>query len=669
MSRSPIGRHALLAAALLLSGCARRPPGDVLAGVQFDGNTRPTGLDGVLPPNTDSGLRHAMQHPQPRRFSTWVPGLVPPTPLDKRLLDEDAWRIEVWYADHGWFDARFLGWELRRAPQRWPWAGMRPWIATGHVAQGEPSRIRTVAVTGTDELTAPLRARLREVITLAPGDPYDALAWQEGRDALIGILRDRGYAYARVEPRVDARPDEHVVDVTFQVLAGPACKFGPVEIASVEGVPADAIRDAVPIRTGQGYRASVLAATREQLFALRAFSVVNVEPDLSAPETGIVPVRITLRAGRTRSVAFGPEVDTQTGKAALQLSGAWASDNTLRRLWRTAFEARAGVASILTVDEAGEDTWGSPQPVGEASLSATLPRVPAPGWTASATARAEVDVEPGYSFFSPELNPAVSWKPNRAVTVSLGHRLRYFALGEASVDLSEIVDAPRGIDPNEPYFLSILDQSLVYDGRNDPIRTTRGTLWSLKVAEAGGPLGGTYGFLRATGEWRGYHSVTRLFGRDPDLVLAGRVAGGGILPAQGDDVLAIPVQERLYLGGGTTVRGWAADRLGPWEEVTNAAGVAEIVPIGAIASLSANAEARKALGYDVSAAGFVDVGRTWRTFADVGLASMQVSLGGGLRYDSLIGPVRIDLARRMGDDPAFALYPRWAVHFGLSEAF
>jgi outer membrane translocation and assembly module TamA len=48
---------------------------------------------------------------------------------------------------------------------------------------------------------------------------------------------------------------------------------------------------------------------------------------------------------------------------------------------------------------------------------------------------------------------------------------------------------------------------------------------------------------------------------------------------------------------------------------------------------------------------------------------MQVSLGGGLRYDSLIGPVRVDVARRSGDDAVFARYPRWAVHFGLSEAF
>lgn len=667
--RLPRPFPALLASVLaLVSACAKHPQGDVLASVRFEGNDRPEGLDGVLPVNTDKALVNALSHPPPRTFSTWAPRWIPPTPLDRDTLDADAWRIEVWYADHGWFDARFVGWELEETPSALPWRrSLHPWTLTGHVAQGQPSRLRAVTIRGTEGLTAPLRARLQESVELAEGDLYDTLAWQEARDALRGILRDRGYAHARVDVGVNAFPDALAVDLDLHVTSGPACRFGTITLPNVRGVPMDAVRDALPLKEGQSYRASAVAAARDQLFALRAFSVVNVEPDLSDPTADIIPVKVTLRRGRTREVALGPELELETGKYAAYGTGSWKDDNALSKLWRASTGIRAGLASVTTVDELGNDALSTPAPVGDASLEVILPRVPGPGWTASVTSQAAFDVAPGRTYFQPEVSPALSWKANRRLSLTGSYRLRYFRLVEGNLD--EIVNAPRGIDPNEPFFLSMIEQGVVYDGRNDPVQTTRGGMWSLQFAEAGKWLGGTYGFLRGSGEIRAYKSVTRILGWDPNLVLAGRLAGGGLLSAQGDDVLSVPVEERFYLGGGTTVRGWAADRLGPWETVRNTEGVDEVVPIGGLVTLSGNLEARKAIGYGFRAAGFVDAGRCWRTYAELLGGGVQVSVGGGLRYDSLIGPVRIDVARRLGNTPAFEFYSKWGIHFGLSEAF
>jgi translocation and assembly module TamA len=249
------------------------------------------------------------------------------------------------------------------------------------------------------------------------------------------------------------------------------------------------------------------------------------------------------------------------------------------------------------------------------------------------------------------------------------YRLRYFRLLSGSVDLSEILDAPAGADPNDPYFLSMLQQGIIFDGRNDPLRTTRGVYWEVQLAEAGGLLGGDYAFLRGTGEVRAFRSLTNLLGWDPNAVLAGRFGAGAIRSASGTDVQVVPVNERLYLGGGTSVRGWAADRLGPWESVINEEGEPEIVPVGGMIRLFASGEIRKQLPYDVDLATFVDAGRAWRAVADANLPSVQWSVGAGLRYATSIGPVRVDVARRLGEDERFDFYPRWAVHFGLSEAF
>src|SRR6185503_8220310 len=85
----------------------------------------------------------------------------------------------------------------------------------------------------------------------------------------------------------------------------------------------------------------------------------------------------------------------------------------------------------------------------------------------------------------------------------------------------------------------------------------------LDVHEAGGPVGGDYDYVRSTLDLRAYRPVLRLFGTTPRLVLAGRIGGGVIDPYEDHLVDGVPLEERLYLGGSSTVRGWTENHLGP----------------------------------------------------------------------------------------------------------
>jgi translocation and assembly module TamA len=643
-----------------LLGCAARRAGDVVGRVTFDGNDPPPGLSGLLAPQTDRALRTAIQHPKPALFSS--------VPLDRAMLDQDAWRLEVWYANHGYFDARFLGWDLIRAGG----TDARPrWRVHGRVDQGPLSVVRSVHLEGIDGFTAPMRARLRATVTLAEGDAWDTGAWKETEEALRTFLQERSYAYARVESDVAVHADADAVDVTLRVLPGPACRFGPVTLPDTPHVPEAALRDAVPIREGDEYHASLIGRTRDALFGLRAFSVVDVVPDLSNPSSRTVPVRIEAREGPTREVALGPEIEVETGKGAGYVSATYTNDNVASRLWRLRSSARAGLASVLTVTDTESSAWSPVRPVGEARLSMELPRVPARGFTPVVDGSLRYDVEPGYAFFTPELSPSIAWRPHERFTVRAGYRISYFRFLETSVDVSDIADAPPGVDAASPYFLSMLEQSATYDGRNHPIRTTRGWYWTAALAEAGGPLGGRYSFLRARGEVRTWRSVVRLFGWDPDAVVAGRLGAGLIVPSADLGLAAVPLPERLYLGGGTSVRGWASDRLGPYEVVTADDGTTTVVPSGGLAQAWGTVELRKALPFDFGGVLFADVGRTWATLPDLLVEPPLVSVGGGLRYDTAIGPLRADVGVRLGPHDAFddVGYPRVTAHLGLTEAF
>ena len=334
---------------------------------------------------------------------------------------------------------------------------------------------------------------------------------------------------------------------------------------------------------------------------------------------------------------------------------------------------KAGAAAVVTqtvTPEPFDLSKVTVAPIADVASALTVPQVFGKRWSLSVDARVQVGVEPGYRFFSPELAPGMTWKRSKALSVVLGYRIRYFDYFDFTIDVADIIDSPLGLDLTDPYLLSTLEQRVTLDLRDDPISPKRGFYGAFSLAEAGGPVLGNFNFIRASGEVRGYRSAPRIRGWSPRLVVAARLGAGGIAPYGAPDKASVPYAERLYLGGGTTVRGWGANRLGPSTVTTDrATGAESIVPAGGLFDAMGNLELRKVVVGNPSLAAFTDVGRVWATLADASLASAQWSVGGGLRYATAIGPVRVDAGVRLGDDPAFAIQPRWALHFGLSEAF
>jgi outer membrane translocation and assembly module TamA len=65
----------------------------------------------------------------------------------------------------------------------------------------------------------------------------------------------------------------------------------------------------------------------------------------------------------------------------------------------------------------------------------------------------------------------------------------------------------------------------------------------------------------------------------------------------------------------------------------------------------------------------------WDSLETIQLQGLRVTVGGGLRYNSVAGPIRFDIGVRLGDDPfgtndaKVGVEPRVGFHFGLGEAF
>lgn len=688
----------------------------IVARVHFQGN------GGSLSSTGDYLLRGAMVQQASPAFWRLAPRKRA-LRLDGAELYRDAYRIETWYAHHGFFDARFLGWEL---VQQHPTRGHRTPVVTliGHVEEGAETTISSVTWEMVDEKGAPtgqsfesavgrpLANLLRRSAPAQKGDRFGLDAYNETRDATVARLQDTSFAYATVSGEVKVDADQHAAELRFLCHPGPPCTVGAVHIKGRSKVPEALIRDQVHIEQGDAFSASDLAKTQRDLFALGTFSMVNVVPELDLqrplPEdpgyadykgpSSVVPVDIEIRDSRWRQLKLGGGVAVEDGKEELHASTSFQHANLLNRLLHLSADLTGGYTwlaswgDVLGTDSATSesDATLSGGPSLTLDLGLDLPRFLRPTLRLENDLTFALGVDQTSQYLTPTFSTVLSWRPLKRWTYSLGYNLQYYRYFNAVGSFRKLSTSGSDLDTQNPYFLTTLSEGLVYDSRNDPINPRRGAYGTLGLDEAAPP--GDFDFLRLNADGRIFRplgrAIERMTGWRPPLYFAGRLGGGLIQPyalfGTGRD--SVPFAERLTLGGSTSVRGWTSEHLGPYawacdssdsgwcfsSPTTSAPADTEILPTGGLISVFGSAELRAWLTGrwdDVGFVAFTDSGMVWSDWSTLGEIAPQWSVGGGVRYKTPVGPLRLDLARRLGDPVVFQQEPHWALYFSLSEAF
>lgn len=692
----------------LAIGCAPRirGPADtspIVRSVRFEGN------GGMLSATSDFALRGALeQHTSPTGW--WVAPRRRAVRLERDTLWLDGYRVETWYAHNGYFDAKFLGWEVVQKHAR---RNRTPVVEiVGHVSEGPESLVGEVSWVGGRSSLNTVLALIDRQRPLREGARFNLAANEETIELAVTRLQDQSYARATVESHIEAKPEEHEVDVTYTIEPGQAWRFGDVEVVT-DGLrlPEDLIRDEITIEPCKGYQTSEIARTQRNLFGLGTFSVVNIVPQFPEARTDgacgkapgapvyMAPVRIELKESAFRQIRLGGGVQFENGKQDLHASVDFRHVNLLNRLWRLDLGTRAGYTWLLTFDElrtrVDPTTEGSVvagAPVLDVTASLAIPRFPARKWRFQSDVGFELGVEEEYQFATPTFSTGLTWRLARAWALSFGYNIQYFDYFNLLVDLEALQRERPGIDISDPYTLSYVSQSLVYDSRGDPLWPRSGAFSTLSLAQAGPP--GDYDYLRVEGDGRLYRPLggllDTLFGWRPRAIWAGRLTGGFIQPVGwiSEERATVPYEERLYLGGSTSVRGWVDQHLGPYVYnfaegepfVSSETGVAicasareclaDITPVGGIVSLSGSTEIRGYWADTYGLAAFVDAGMVWASWRSIGRDTLPVpSVGIGARYRTPVGPLRLDVAMPIARPAMFLHEPRVQVYLSLSEAF
>jgi outer membrane protein assembly factor BamA len=644
---------------VLLSACAHHRVGEPpnVKAVQFQESS---GAVRWTRGTSDFHVRQAMlqkSSPFGAFFVPWIPQVA----LDRSQLAQDAWRVEVWYAHHGFFDARFQGWALN--PVRSHADGTAKVLrVTGHVREGLPSSIRNVRMEGLEAMGTYAQRLLRRA-SVAVGDRFSLEAHKRTIANTQAFLLDQGFARAEVTGEVDVFPAEHAVDLVYQIKnvgKGNACRFGEVQFDDFAGVPEQLVREALAFEVGDVFSAKKLSETQVLLFSLGAFSVVRVSPDLTV-SGNIIPIRVSLAPSKAREFKLGAGLGLENGEQQLRASGGFRHANWLEKLWQVECSFFAGYKKFGAMDNWGAlptSDWSAGGPFATSEWALTIPRPLGKGTLFRQGLEIERGLEEASRFFRWSAEPSLSFRFSKALSFAAGYRLEHW-IG----DLNEELLSVEGVESLlEDYRISALEQSLFFDLRDSKINTKQGFYLEAKLTEAG--VGTGFRFLKAQADMRRFWALNKVGG-----VLSMRLGGGGASPHSwwgADEAHAyVPYAERFLLGGSSSVRGWESDHLGPLVCTEEGA----CVPRGAQAALWSTIQLKLGGRFGFDPVAFVDAGMAWENLESVSLKEIQPSAGLGIRYGTPVGPLRVDFAWRILDNIEVPGASRWALHAGLGEMF
>ena len=510
------------------------------------------------------------------------------------------------------------------------------------VREGQPYVVGQVDVQGGGGLP---ETEVREALRVAPGMRYQSAALADGLDQVEVRFRRAGFLEARASIATKVEAKEPRVDIDVLVLAGPRSILQDVVVDGADPQK-PLVAKSITLIPGAPVDPQALGETRRRLYDTGLYRSVAIDlqplnpaaaettatpPDVPAEGDRPVAARIQLEERPGYSLRYGLAFNDEVlGPDMREQRLGFAADLAKRNLFSPG--TTAGVSARLRRDfQVGRFYLG-------AERFFTLPLR---SNIFVSRSREAPDSEEALAFVSDvtEIFGEQSYRLRRLVELRYGYG---FGQNRTTIE---------GEDIEVKFKVARLTSSALIDRRQNPF-DPRGGWFSAAGFELSRPgLGSDISFLKGFLQY--YHFVP--IGRHMMVASAARVGLAGTF--EGQDLVP---NERFFAGGATTVRGYRQDDLGPRSLIgDNEAG-------GGRALLILNAELRFPIYRWVRGVGFVDLGNVYPTVGDMSLTDLQAGVGAGLRFNTPVGVIRLDLGAPANPR---AFDPGVKVYFGLGHAF
>lgn len=551
---------------------------------------------------TDKELRKTIKT-RKKGFFSWLTGS---GTFKKDVFDNDLIALEVKYLDYGFLDVKIEKPETKKKAKG---LGLRI-----RVFEGIQYRVGDVRIIG--DVPETMEGLAKNLLT----KPFQTFSREKMVRDILHIsrkLQDIGFADAVVKPNYKKREKFPVVDMEFHVEKGKKYRFGLINVKGNTKTLDKVIRRRLDISDGEIYNASGLDSSKTNLMRIGYFKDVKILTKKGAdPEEIDVDVEVEEASTGTISGGFGfSSIDKFFG--VIQLS----ENNLFGRGWRLSLNTQFGSRRTIF------------------SLDFLEPNFLDSKWSLRLNGY-NTSVE--YSDFTRDAKGGrigFGYSISRDVSTDLTFRLDQVRIKDVDTTIPNSVllqEEEKGAQKTHSVTWGITRNTT--DSFIDP---TRGSVQSLSVEYAGGPLGGESDFVKYFINEKYYRPLTA------GIVYGLNIEWGHVVSTVGGRV---PLFERFFLGGPYSIRGFESRTITPVDGNTGE-------EIGGNKQIVINNELTVPLFQEIGLkmVFFLDVGNTYRqddwpsSFSD-----LRYGAGFGIRWYSPMGPLRLEWGFNLdpkGDEP------------------
>ncbi len=552
------------------------------------------------------------------------------------------------------------------------------------------------------QLPADLQNRwmnFRDFVRRSTGARFTDLERIRLQDQVLSWFQNHGYAFAEVDARARIDTTQRAVDLSFFVDRGPRGIISSIEVAGNETVSNGVLLRELPFEIGDLFSNSSLREGQQELFGLNLFRVALTDVP-EQPRDSTVNVRIRVTEAKRRYLTAETGYSRQDG---ISLQGEWLSRNFLggARSLSINMLANTGILSATSAFNAVNVVGKLPARLYRTSVSIRQPYL--------FTTKLSGLFSPFIEFQNdPQLPASFEFLDINRREVGLNATLIYetypfrpisikYTLSQLLSRAGETTRAPG----RDLYSKSVLELSGTFGKTNNYIDPRRGYLIKPFFETAGSFLTSGVEYNKMGVEAIAYVPITRrlnLSGRffggtmftlgDSKIALADRactLTDAQTLPAGSNTDLCLQFENRFdpiffYAGGGNDTRGWNFQLLGPkiaradtlkrdGEVVLDESGNPVFnnfyyERLGGTSKLIGNIELRSripGMSPNWQAAGFFDLGQVAND--KLSLGNFRYAAGAGIRYKTIVGFIRLDLAYKLNPSTADLTDPEDAFLF------
>ncbi len=627
--------------------------GSVIRDVDFTGGA-PFGEDTL----------QALVETRPTRCSfLGLPICIPFTRVGRRVQElspetvaDDLVRLRSFYRYEGYFGTSVRP-RVEEADD-----GVR---VTFEIRRAQPVYLDTLTIAGTQGVVDP--DSLARHLPLRPDGIFDLGEFAASADTVLRTLQARGHAYAELLRNFTVDTTVNRAFVRFEAVPGPRVVVDSILVEGAEHLGRRVVLRQLSFRRGDLLRTQQLIESQRNLYNLGLVQVATVS---LAPDSLQTSPADSSRATVLIRIAEAPvhQVDAAIGWGTVdcfRAEGRWENRSFgggARSLVLGGSVSKLGIGvgglggSVCSAFD--QDTFANPLDY-RFAVDLTQPYFLGPRNAIAMNLFAERQSQP-LVFQREAIGGGIRitrrlYSRTFLTSALEAERGKTVATDVLFCGALQVCDSTTIGQLTGWRYRNTLGASLTRDATDFPTNPTRGYVTRSALAWAPSWLLSDVTFVRWTGDLAVYRPIR------PQWVAAGAVRFGTFFQTASAGSLTdfLPPEERLYAGGSTTVRGYDRNALGPGIyvidefEVDPATGDTtfgdeRFLPSGGTSLLVLNTEVRMpspVLGRSVGMVVFVDAGSvTTRQLTDQSLNELKVTPGVGFRFQTPVGPVRLDLA-------------------------